>query len=109
MTAGINSARGTAADSIAKLIFQDRRYLDFFRSHLEVMVNDPSSAVRAMVARALLAALRFDRDYAVQRFIELSADDEVLATPYVENFLKYGVQTHYDGLEPVLSQMLASG
>ena len=108
MTAGINSARGTAANSIAQLIFQDGRYLDFFRSHLEVMVHDLSSPVRAMVARALLAALRYDRDFAVQRFIELSADDEVLATPFVENFLKYGVQTHYDELEPVLLRMLAS-
>ena len=106
MMVGINCARGTAADSIAKLIFQDRRYLEFFRSHLETMVYDPSSAVRTMVARALLAALRYDRDFAVQRFVELCADDEVLATPFVENFLKYGVQTHYDGLEPILSRML---
>ena len=108
MIAGINCARGTAADSIARLIFQDRRYLKFFRSHLETMVHDPSSAVRTMVARALLAALRYDRDFAVQCFVELCADDEVLATPFVENFLKYGVQTHYAELEPILSRMLAS-
>ena len=108
MIAGINCARGTAADSIARLIFQDRRYLEFFRSHLETMVHDPSSAVRTMVARALLAALRYDRDFAVQCFVELCVDDEVLATPFVENFLKYGVQTHYAELEPILSRMLAS-
>ena len=108
MMAGINCARGTAADSIAKLIFQDRRYLEYFRSHLETMVQDPSPAVRTMVARVLLAALRHDRDFAVQCFVELCADDEVLATPFVENFLKYGVQTHYNELEPILSRMLAS-
>ena len=108
MMAGINCARGTAADSITRLIFQDRRYLAFFRSHLETMVNDPSSAVRTMVAHALLAALRCDRDFAVQRFVELCADDEVLGTPFVEEFLRYGVQTHFDDLEPVLSRMLAS-
>lgn len=108
MMAGINCARGTAADSIAKLIFQDRRYLEFFKPHLQAMVQDPSPAVRTMVARALLAVLRYDRDFAVQRFVELCKDNEVLDTPFVEEFLKYGVQTHFDDLEPILSRMLAS-
>ncbi|MXZ91320.1 MAG: ATP-binding protein [Chloroflexi bacterium] len=108
MRAGINCARGTAADSIAKLIFQDSRYLEFFKPHLETMVHDPSSVVCAMVARALLAALRYDRDFAVQRFVELCEDDQVLSTRFVEEFLKYGVQTHYTDLEPIVVRMLAS-
>ena len=108
MMVGINCARGMAADSIAKLIFQDRRYLEFFKPHLQAMVHDLSSAVRTMVARVLLAALRYDCDFAVQCFVELCADDEVLGTPFVEEFLRYGVQTHFDDLEPILSRMLAS-
>ena len=108
MTAGLNCVRGTAAGSIARLIFQDRRHLEFFRSHLGTMVHDPSPAVRAMVADALLATLRYDRDFAVARFVELCEDDEVLGTHYVEEFLRYGVQTHFNELEPVLSRMLAS-
>ena len=108
MTAGINCVRGAAADSIARLIFQNRHYFNYFRPHLETMVNDPSPAVRTIVAYALLGALRYDRDFAVGRFVELCADDELLATPFVEQFLKYGVQTHFDDLEPVLSRMLSS-
>ena len=108
MTAGINCARGTAADSISTLIFQDRRHLEFFRPHLDTMVYDPSPAVRAMVARALLATLRYDRDLAVNRFVELCDDDKVLGTHYVEQFLQYGVHTHFNELEPVLSRMLSS-
>ena len=108
MTAGINCVRGTAADSIARLIFQDRRHLEFFRPHLETMVHDPSPAVRAMAAHALLAALRYDRDFAVARFLELCENDEVLSTPFVEDFLRYGVHTQFNELEPVLSRMLAS-
>ena len=108
ITAGINCVRGTAADSIARLIFQDRRHLEFFRPHLETMIHDPSPAVRTMVAHALLATLRYDRDFAVNRFVELCDDDKVLGTHYVEQFLRYGVQTHFDELEPVLSRMLAS-
>ncbi len=108
MMAGINCARGTAADSIAKLIFQDRRYLEFFKPHLATMVHDPSPAVRTMVAHALLAALRYDRDFAVACIVELCDDDQVLSTRFVEDFLKYGVQTHFADLEPILSRMLAS-
>ncbi len=108
MMAGINCARGTAADSIAKLIFQDRSYLEFFKPHLEALVHDPSPAVRTMVAHALLAALRYDRDFAVERFVELCEDDQVLGTYFVNQFLRYGVHTHSDDLEPILSRMLTS-
>ena len=65
MMAGINCVRGRAADTTAGLIAQNRHYLEFFRPHLETMVHDPSPAVRTMVARALLAGLRHDRDFAV--------------------------------------------
>ena len=108
MTAGINCARGTAADIITRLIFQNHWYLEFFKPHLETMVRDPSPAVRAMVAHALLATLRSDCDFAVARFVELCSEDEVLSTPFVEEFLNYGVQTHFVELKPILSRMLAS-
>ena len=90
------------------MIFQDRRHLEFFRPHLEIMVHEPSPAVRAMAAHALLAALRYDRDFAVARFMELCEDDEVLSTHFVEEFLRYGVHTHFNELELVLSRMLSS-
>ena len=110
MTAAINSARGTAADVMARLIFQDWRYMAFFEPYLKTMANDPFASVRAMVAHTLLAVLTRDRDLAIDLFIELcNADDELLATRFVENFLKYGVQTHFQRLEPVLSRMMASG
>ena len=110
MTAAINSARGTAADAMARLIFQDRRYLAFFDPYLKTMANDPFTSVRAMVAHTLLAVLTRDRDLAVDLFVELcNADDKLLATRFVQDFLKYGVQTHFQRLEPVLSRMMASG
>ena len=108
ITAGMNCVRGAAADSIARLLFQDHRYLEFFKPHLENMVHDPSPAVRTMVAHALLAGLRSDRDFAVVRFVELCDDDQVLSTRFVEDFLKYGVQTHFADLEPILYRMLSS-
>ena len=120
LSVGINTVRGTAAGSVARLIFQDERYLSFFRPYLEEMVNDPSDAVLSCVVEALLGVLRYDRDLAVELFLELcttgdrgdtgypTVDERLLATRYVEMFLKYATQTHFRHLEPLLSRMLES-
>ena len=109
LNTGINSVRGTAADSMARLILAKEDNLTYFEPHLRCMVNDPSAAVRALVAHALLGVLRHNRDLAVELFVKLcDADDELLATHYVETFLKYAVQTHYSQLEPVLIRMIES-
>ena len=106
---GINSVRGSAAESIATLLTQDERYLSFFQPYLELMVNDPSDATRACVAKALLGVLRHNRDLAVKLFVKLcDADERLLATHHVEEFLKYAGQTHFTQLEPVLARMLES-
>ena len=110
LNTGINSVRGTAADSMARLILAKAEYLTYFEPHLRNLVNDKSVAVRTLVAHALLGVLRHDRDLAVILFIELCDTDEtLLATRYVELFLKYAVQTHYGQLEPVLLRMTESG
>ena len=109
LNTGINSVRGTAADSMARLILAKEDNLTYFEPHLRSMVNDKSVAVRALVAHALLGVLRHNRDLAVELFIELcDADEKLLATRYVESFLKYAVQTHYGQLEPILSRMIES-
>ena len=106
---GINSVRGSVAGTIARLLAQDESYLSFFEPHLKLMVNDPSDATRACVAEALLGVLRHNRDLAVELFVELcDADERLLATPHIEEFLKYAVPTHFHQLEPVLARMLES-
>ena len=107
---GINSVRGIAAGSIAKLIFQNQSYFNFFKPHLRNMVVDPSDAVRACVAEALLGALRHDRDLAAELFTKLCEVDEdrFLITHFVEFFLRYAGQTHFQEIEPVLQRMINS-
>ena len=73
LTVGINSVRGTAAETVARLIFEDERYLSYFRPYLAIMATDPSDATRACVAEALLGTLRHDRDLAVELFIEFAS------------------------------------
>ena len=119
LSVGINSARGAAAGSVARLIFRDERYFAFFRPYLKTMVNDPSDAVLSCVGETLLGALKHDRNLAVELFLEMCAafdredpqfalDERLLATHYVEVFLKYAVQTHFDELEPTLRRMIES-
>ena len=107
--AGINSVRGSAAGTIARLLFQDEYYLSFFEPHLRSMVRDPSDATRACVAEALLGVLRHNRDLAVELFLELcDADERLLATRLFEDFLRYAIPTHFTELEPVLDRMVKS-
>ena len=121
LSVGINSARGIAAGSVARLIFRDERYLSFFLPHLEEMLSDTSDSVLACVAEALGGVLRYDRDLAVQLFLRLCSsvypttdparpalDERLLSTRHVETFLKYATQTHFDELEPILRQMIES-
>ena len=109
LTAGINSVRGAAAGTIARLAFASEEYLEYFESHLRVMVNDDSLPVRTCVAHALLSAMRHHRDLAVELFQTLcETDDQLLATHYVELFLKYAVKTHYKQMEPILARMIES-
>ena len=75
---GINSVRGAAARSIARLIFQDERFLCYFKPYLKTMVNDPSDGTRACVVEALLGTLRYDPDLAVELFVELADLNEGL-------------------------------
>ena len=106
---GINSVRGMAALTVAKLVFQNEIYLSFFRPHLQTMVNDQSDFVRACVAEILVGMLRYERDFAVELFIKLSDSDErLLATHYFERFLHYAIKTHFTELGPVLTRMVES-
>ena len=109
ISVGINSVRGSAAETIARLLVQDERYLTFFEPHLKSMVRDPSDATRACVAEALLGVLRHDRDLAVELFVELcDADERLLGTSPIHDFFKYAVPTHFSKLEPVLARMMQS-
>ncbi len=106
---GINSVRGWAALSMAKLIFRDEMHMEFFRPYLSNLVNDPSDAVRACVAEVLVGVLKYDRGLAVDLFLQLcNTDERLLATEHFERFLKYSSHSHFTRIEPVLSQMMAS-
>ncbi|MET9778294.1 ATP-binding protein [Streptomyces sp. NPDC006367] len=85
-TAGINTVRGSAAESLGDLLVHDA---DASRAtlivpHLGRLAADPSLDVRACVAHVLHAAIRHDRPAAADAFAVLvQAPDHLLASPYV--------------------------
>jgi hypothetical protein len=108
-TAGINSVRGSAAETLAYLVAYDRVDVDPLGPTLEELVHDPSIAVRACTARVLVVLLKAHRDLAVKLMLDLVlADDALLATPHVERFMAYATRTHFDELAQVLKRMIGS-
>ncbi len=109
ITAAINSVRGSAAEAIAQLIFHDGKRLSYLRSALEQIVNDRSIAVRSCVATVLVSVLRYDRALAVALFKDLcNAEDQLLGTRYVEQFIFYASRTHFSELRAIMERMLSS-
>ncbi|MFI5806356.1 hypothetical protein [Streptomyces sp. NPDC051561] len=85
-TAGINTVRGSAAESLGALLAHDT---DGSRAalivpHLGRLAADPSLDVRACVAHVVHAAIRHDRLAAADAFAVLvQAPDHLLSSPYV--------------------------
>jgi len=106
---GINTARGSAAEALARLIAQGPEHWTHLAPTLGRMVDDPSMAVRTCVAEACTQALRHDRPKAIALFLRLcNLGDALLASPPIERFLNYTAPYDFEAVLPVLSAMLAS-
>ncbi len=107
--AGINSVRGAAADAIAKLLFADRSRWAKLEAAVNGLVKDKSLAVRACTVECLTALLNLDRERAVELFLLLCKDAEViLGCHTVDVFLHYAFYSHYEQLRPLTLEMLKS-
>ena len=112
---GINTTRGRAAEAIRDLILRDSSYIERFHSTVERLVNDKSLAVRACACSILLATISQDSEFALGQFLRLvelqdgqTNDDRLLATPYVERFINYGLYKQFGRLRPVIERMVRS-
>ena len=109
LTNGINTNRGRAARAMARLIEHDHKRIAYFQPALEEMVLDTSTAVKSCVAQTLLAVLRHDRDFAVELFQQLcNTEDALLQTRFIERFLLFALQTHFQELSHILGRMVSS-
>jgi hypothetical protein len=110
-TAGMNCTRGSAAEAVEKWLWAKIVSPERLADVLRVMVADPSPAVRACIARALLPLLNVDRERATALFLELSegVGDELLDAPPVFDFCRYAIWTHREQLAPLVERMISSG
>ena len=86
LTAGINSVRGAAAETISALLWPRPDRLPFFEDTLRSLCTDRVGAVRACAALAVLTVAKHDQGFA-RELLELlvrRTHHHVLATPYVE-------------------------
>lgn len=111
LTAGINTIRGSAAESLGDLLIRDA---DGTRAglvvpHLSRLAADSSLSVRACVAHLLHAAMRHDRPAVVDAFTVLAtAPDQLLASPHVIRLVV--ALCHGDPMagRPVMERMMHS-
>ena len=113
---GINSTRGSAAEAIKDLILRDVSYIQRFRTTIEQLVNENSTAVRACAANTLLAIVSTEPEFAMEQFLKLveprgkeTSEDRLLTTRYVKHFIRNGIYQHFDCVRPVIERMLPVG
>jgi hypothetical protein len=107
---GINTARGTAADTIATLMFKCPELTSKVLPAIEIALTDSSLSVRSCAVRALLPLLNTDRERAIELFVRhCSGVVELLASYPAGQFLHYTYHRNYAQIRPILQQMLASG
>ena len=105
----INSVRGTAAWSIAKLLFANRDRWHTLKPTVEQLIADSVLAVRSVAARCLLAILDTHRKDAIDGFQRLIDDaDPILGNEEIENFVHYAMFRDYAAMRPTLMKMLHS-
>ena len=106
---GINCVRGRAAQTIASLLYNDQSRLDALRPALESLSNDPVVSVRTCAVDAFLPLLNFNRDLAVDLFLEACGRSEAIcATEPFSDFIHYAIHTHYAQLRALLQFALHS-
>ncbi|MFF2962500.1 hypothetical protein ACFVT1_27020 [Streptomyces sp. NPDC057963] len=111
LTAGMNTVRGSAAESLGDLLVHDT---DGSRAALVVprlgrLTADPSLDVRACVAHVLRAAIRHDRPAVSDAFeVLVRAPDQLLASPHVSRLAVALMHGAPKTAGPLTERMLAS-
>lgn len=108
-TEGINSTRGRAVLALRRLVLADATYIERFRSVIDRVILDPSSAVLSCVAGLVTAIWRYDSQLGMRLFGSMDlSDDRLLTTPHWHALLHCSVREHLDVGRPLVQRMLRS-
>lgn len=107
--AGINTVRGDTAHAIARILQSEIQPFEGWRDVIAAMVHDDSDGVRSCVASVLLVCLGRDREWVVERALELfHGRDDVATSADAEKLIRFGIRTHPDRLVPVVARLVVS-
>jgi hypothetical protein len=107
--AGMNSARGAAAEAIARLVVVDESRVTLLAPAIAKLSNDPIAAVKACAAEAVYALMRWRRDEAISDLLALvDGPDRLLATRSMQQLMMAAIATHWTHVRPIVERMLAS-
>lgn len=105
----LNCTRGAAGYAIQKLLFERVERLPVLRPALESLVIDSHLAVRVAAVAASLPVLNIDRRQAMEWFLAAcEADEPILATHEVSDFLRYTLSQDLGRLRPLIERMIES-
>jgi hypothetical protein len=110
LMAGMNSARGAAAEAIAALVYEREDRVELLTPAIASLANDPVTAVRACGAQAVHCLMRWRRDQAVTLLGELARteDEALLSSEHAQPLLADAIPTHWTAVRPLIEQMLRS-
>lgn len=105
----INSARGAAAQELARLLFADTGRWNSLKPTIERLVGDDVLSIRSTAVDCLRAILDVHRSDALALFQNLAEGaDSILGTNNVETFVHHVVFRDYSAIRPILLRMLKS-
>jgi hypothetical protein len=108
-TAGLNCARGAAAEAIATILFSNPTSLPRLEAAIDSVSHDRTISVRAVGIQTLLALMNIDSPKAIQWFTEaVKETPELLKTMFFEKFVYHAGYRDYGRVQPVIRLMMES-
>ena len=108
-TWGINTARGRAAEAVAKLILRDVTNIDKFESVIDTMLLGCHPGVLSCVGAVIAAVHYHDPDCGMRLLLRVQyGNGLVLATPHFLGLLQAQLPERFVDVRPLVATMIAS-
>lgn len=110
ITESINTVKGSSLDSLANILYENKKLSLKFIDILEKMVMDSPLSIRAILANVIGAVYNYNHQIGLNLFKKLMDynNEELLKTFHVERFISFLLKNHYDEIKYIINKMLKS-
>lgn len=110
ITEGINTVKGSSLDSLANILYENKKLSINFIDILEKMVMDSPLSIRAILAKVIGAVYNYNHQIGLNLFEKLMDynNEDLLKTFHVERFISFMLKNHYDEIKYIINKMLKS-